>query len=348
MKASSWKQLSDAKKLALALTVSVVSVVLICILTLSAETLACIRSISLKFLVAAAAAHMLSWLFTALRIRSLSVALGTKISFKEALKAVIAGLFPAAITPTMLGGEPVRAYMLHKSGMSVGNATAVVLSERILDALFFLLTLPFAFAVFFGVLRSGAATSGLQHVLMSVAISVLALTFLAVLVVVIFMLKPETLKKASSSLQNFVKRIIGRAGFENPRQERLLEKAAREIENFKSGLLMLLRHKKSMLEGMFSTVLHWCVDFSTPSLILMGFGASAAYVKLFAAQVIIIILTILPTPGGSGVAEFGALTFFSPFVSVSLLGPLIIGWRLVTYYTNIVVSGVLQYKLLRA
>lgn len=348
METTSRKQLSDAKKLVFALAVSIVSIALICVLTLSAETLTYIRNISLQFLVAAAIAHILSWLFAALRIRALSAALGTKIRLKESFKAVVAGLFPAAVTPTMLGGEPVRAYVLHKSGLSAGNAAAVVLSERILDVFFFLLMLPFAFVVFFGVLRSGTATSGLQRILTSVMISVLVLLLLGVLTALIGMLRPEVFKKASLPLQNFIKRVVGRISAKDSKRERLLEKVAREIENFKNGLLMLLRRKKSIADSMFFTALHWCVDFSTPSLILLGLGARPAFVGLFAAQVIIVVLTMLPTPGGSGVAEFGALTLFSPFVSVSLLAPVIVAWRLVTYYVNIVVSGALQYKLLRA
>ncbi|HIH77718.1 MAG TPA: hypothetical protein HA341_02170, partial [Halobacteria archaeon] len=37
-----------------------------------------------------------------------------------------------------MGGEPIRVYMLSKKGFSIGDSTAVIVGERILDMIFFI------------------------------------------------------------------------------------------------------------------------------------------------------------------------------------------------------------------
>ena len=61
-----------------------------------------------------------------------------------------------------------------------------------------------------------------------------------------------------------------------------------------------------------------------------------------------IIVMIPTTPGSSGVAELGASALFSSFVNVSILGVFIVLWRFITYYLNIIISGVFQYKVLKS
>jgi uncharacterized protein (TIRG00374 family) len=48
---------------------------------------------------------------------------------------VVANLLIGAITPGQAGGEPVRIHELYKADMPVGDATAVVIMERVLDAI---------------------------------------------------------------------------------------------------------------------------------------------------------------------------------------------------------------------
>jgi len=56
---------------------------------------------------------------------------------------------------------------------------------------------------------------------------------------------------------------------------------------------------------------------------------------------------IIPiTPGASGIAELGAKTLFSLFVNSSVIGILILAWRALTYYLNLLIGGVVSIKLL--
>ena len=69
-------------------------------------------------------------------------------------------------------------------------------------------------------------------------------------------------------------------------------------------------------------------------------GADPKFLLSITSQIILAIIAILPlTPGGSGVAELSMSYLYSMFVPPTLLGPLVILWRVVTYFSNIVVGA---------
>ena len=88
------------------------------------------------------------------------------------------------------------------------------------------------------------------------------------------------------------------------------------------------------------TALIWMCDFLVPSALLAGMGANPKFLLSITSQIILAIIAILPlTPGGSGVAELSMSYLYSIFVPPALLGPLVILWRVVTYFSNIVVGA---------
>jgi hypothetical protein len=69
-------------------------------------------------------------------------------------------------------------------------------------------------------------------------------------------------------------------------------------------------------------------------------GANPDFLLSITSQIILAIIAILPlTPGSSGVAELSMSYLYSVFVPHSLLGPLVILWRVTTYFSNIVVGA---------
>ena len=88
------------------------------------------------------------------------------------------------------------------------------------------------------------------------------------------------------------------------------------------------------------TALIWMCDFLVPSALLVGMGADPKFLLSITSQIILAIIAILPlTPGGSGVAELSMSYLYSMFVPPLLLGPLVILWRVSTYFSNIVVGA---------
>ena len=94
--------------------------------------------------------NVLIWFIWGTRLMVLSNAIdkNVQIGLWRSTKIIIANFFLASISPSMAGGEPVRIYLLKEDGMSLGGATASVLGERLIDAIFVLICIPFALFIF--------------------------------------------------------------------------------------------------------------------------------------------------------------------------------------------------------
>ena len=75
-----------------------------------------------------------SWVVDALRLKILASAMGGQVKFLDALKVTVMGSFMAGVTPFDTGGEPLKVYFLHRRGLSIGAATAVVALGSFLHA----------------------------------------------------------------------------------------------------------------------------------------------------------------------------------------------------------------------
>jgi len=137
---------------AFSLTFSLSVILIILFFTLSETTFYRLSKTSVKyeFFLAAVLLNLAYWFFWAARLKVLSssVCKNINISLVDSMKIVVANLFLGCITPSTAGGEPIRIYLLKKKGLSSGSATASVLGERLLDAIFILLGVPFAFLIF--------------------------------------------------------------------------------------------------------------------------------------------------------------------------------------------------------
>jgi len=170
----------------ISLIISLISILILVIATISPTTLLCLTQIKPIYLVTAVVFHIISFFIWGARMKIMSKALGYNISFISSLEIVASNLFVAAITPSMAGGEPVRIYGLRHRGMPYGNATAVVLGERILDALLILLAIPIALYIFKDFLPKKY-----EIIFMATAIGF----FISIILLIYAMCYPESIKK---------------------------------------------------------------------------------------------------------------------------------------------------------
>jgi len=56
-------------------------------------------------------------------------------------------------------------------------------------------------------------------------------------------------------------------------------------------------------------------------------------------QIVIAVIMMIPlTPGSSGVAELSATSLYGLFVPSAIVGVFVVLWRLILYYSNIVIG----------
>ncbi|WP_292366348.1 MULTISPECIES: lysylphosphatidylglycerol synthase transmembrane domain-containing protein [unclassified Methanoculleus] len=326
MKKSQWKWLL--------VSISFSALVLAGVLyfTVDEMTIEYLSRVNPFYLALAVLLHIVSLGFWAFRIQKMSGSLGYRVRFRHCLNLVLANMLVAAVTPSQAGGEPVRVHELYRAGVPVGDATAVVIMERILDGI--VLGASGAFAILFLGSYWSSLTSGISGVSLIMYAAWIFIT-LFVLVFIYSVKNPDHLKRALKGLSRWIDRH-----WHLKRLEHLLETIDREVDNFNTGLVKFVNHGKSgLVWGFLFTTLFWLSEFAIASLLLVGLGQPPYFIESFVVQLIIAIVMMIPlTPGGSGVAELGATSLYSLFVPSSIVGVFVLLWRLILYYLNILLG----------
>ncbi|NYT19742.1 MAG: flippase-like domain-containing protein, partial [Methanosarcinales archaeon] len=151
------------KWLLISLLISAISIVLVLFYTIDPKTLELISNIRLEFLLAAVFLHFSSYVFWGLRTKTMCRSLGFNVGFSRSVEIVTSSTFLASVTPSSIGGEPLRVHLLNQDDVPVGNATAVVLGERLLDGVLIMMAAPLSLHLF----RRIMSSSGLDIVIMA-------------------------------------------------------------------------------------------------------------------------------------------------------------------------------------
>lgn len=330
----------------IALSLSII--VLILYFTIDAQTIRYLSQVSLRgefflFFGAAVGLNVLYWFIWGARLKVLSKAIDPQVhvSLWGATKIVIANQFLAGITPSVAGGEPVRIYLLHKDGLSTGGATAAVLGERLIDAIFILILVPFGFFVF---------KDRIDVKLISYGLSIGVVVF--VTGIILFALALKYPKKTKALLCGISERL-SRWSKKKNQKVNVVERIATEVDNFHNSMVLFLtKGKKAFLGAGVLTVLMWSTGFMIPSMILLGLGLPPFWVESYAAQALLLIIVMLPTtPGSSGVTELGMAALYGVLLGAShqyLLGVFVLLFRFITYHMNMICGAVFQYRIFKS
>ena len=318
--------ISQRKWLFISVGFSLFVLIVILFFTINENTLTYLREINPWILLLAFMTHLLTMCFWALRVQKMSGSLGYRIGFFYSLNLVFANLLAAAMTPAQAGGEPVRIHELYKADVPLGDATAIVIMERVLDGIALAGLAAFAMIVLTDQWKSlGTVSEIMVFVIWIFVAGCLVLFYLAIR-------RPDVVKRVVNRCTLFLTKT-----WENKRVEELLVRADREIDNFQSATIRFVHTAKGGLcWGMLFTLLYWVSEIVTASLILVGLGQPPLILESFVIQLILAILMMMPlTPGSSGIAEVGATSMYAIFIPAPIVGIFVVIWRVVLYYFNI-------------
>jgi uncharacterized protein (TIRG00374 family) len=330
---------SYKKWLITALIISVVSIILVTCLTFNSETLNALNKIKPEYILLAVLSHILLYYIWGLRIQVLCEALGHTIGSLKSTEIVISSAFLAAITPAFAGGELLKMHLLNKNQMPLGKATAVVVGERLLDALIIFACLPFALYVLADTLSNYKLD--LAFLIANI------LLFISLFIFIYAVWKPEKVKTIFHKILEKLAPLLSKKT--DTTLASIMERVDREIDHFHESVKIFFSEGKiGLFWGVVYTILFWVVDFLLLVLILEGLSQPQSIPTVFAAQVILAVIMIIPaTPGASGIAELGAVSIFSIFVSPSVLGIVVIAWRTMTYHLNLFLGGLMSLKVVK-
>ena len=317
---------SQVKWLYISVGFSLAVLVIILALTINENTLTYLTQINPWFLLLAFLTHLLTMCFWAMRVKMMSGSLGYRVGFWHSLNLVFANLLASAITPAQAGGEPVRVHELYKANVPLGDATAVVIMERVLDGIALAALAAFAMIFLTDQWKSlGTVSEVMVFITWFFVAGCLLLFYFAIR-------RPDVVKRVVARITRWLCKK-----WENSKVEQLLCRADKEIDNCQGATVRFVHTAKSGLAwGMLFTLLYWVSEIVTASLILVGLGQPPLLLESFVIQLILAILMMLPlTPGSSGIAEVGATSMYALFLPAGVVGIFVVLWRIVLNYFNI-------------
>jgi len=297
-------------------------------------TFEAIAEVNPLFLALALGMHISAWVVWSFRMKLMSDFLcgahtDGDLRLSQSLKIILASLFAACITPSQFGGEPVRIYLLRRSGLTVGDGTAIVFGERSLDFMVVMIGGAISFILFRTVIPRYSA----------IFTAVGIILILGVLLMVYGITRPDKLKR-------FIDWVFTKLKVH--KMERIRDKVYQELENFHEAHKKFQREgKKTIRLALLLTIAFWLIEFTIPSFLLLGLGVDPVWIYSIAAQFILVIIAAMPvSPGSSGISELSSAYLYHTLVSTPLLGIFTLLWRLSTYYTSLIVGAITGMKVI--
>jgi len=341
------KQKTMKLPIILSLSLSITIIIAILYFTVEVDDINTLitTQIRYEFFAIAVLLNVCYWMLWAVRMRILANTMEKrlKLSLWGSTQIVIANMFLACITPSMAGGEPVRIYLLNKEGMPFGCATAAVLGERLLDAVFVLIMVPFAFFVIQGL-------PGIQQIpFISTALLIGVIVFILFLALFIYaILKPDKTKK----ILIYINKKLSRFSKKKESTSKAINRISKEVDNFSKSMFSFAGERKALALASIVTVLFWSLGFLIPSFLLMGLGLPPFFVESFAAQVLLLIIIMMPTtPGSAGVAEISVLGLYGVIIGNTthpLLGVFVLLFRFITFHMNLIVGAIFMQRIFKS
>lgn len=318
----------------LSLGVSLVGIVWLNVRTVTPATLHLLRRANLLYVALAAGSVALAWLSEAWRIQVLLRLSGETVGVWRLVRIVLATFFAASVTPFASGQGPVQVYLLHREGPSVGRATAILSLRLFLTIVTFAVGIPLLLLFRLGITER-------VHALVNLAVGT---SFLLAVAFFLFLRSPHAV---AGAVHAFLARHL--SGLFHPgRLERLLDRLVAEVDEFTAALGRLDSRKMALLLlAAALTVLYWVFYFGAAPLLLLAFGRPFDPVRVMALQaVFFFVLSTIPLPGGSGLAELGFAQLFAHLLPAALVGVFVSLWRLITFHFSLATGALIFMGLL--
>ncbi|MDR0438938.1 MAG: flippase-like domain-containing protein [Methanocalculaceae archaeon] len=328
------------KWLWISIGLSIVILLVVMILTFNENTIESLKNLNPWFLLLAFSLHMTAMCIWALRIQIMCKSLGYPVPLWHCLNMICAGQLIASVTPSQIGGEPVRIHELYKAKVPITDAMIVILIERLMDAVLLVLGVVVGMCLF-SIAYSNEEIPGMviTAAWISTGFFVMLLTILAML-----LSRPQIIRKIVFKIAEF---------FTKKWDSKKIEKLTLRIDETINRLYMTFetfanRAKIGLVFGFLLTILFWACEYAIASVLLIGLDYPPNFLLSLVFQLIIAMILMIPTtPGGAGVAEISYAAFYSLILPSAVVGVFVVLLRLILYYSNLLIGFVASFLIVR-
>ena len=250
--------------------------------------------------------------------------LGEHISLKAAFETVALGRYYDALMPTGGGGQPFQIYWLTVNGYKPKTAAAM-------PATYFITRQ--AASIFLTVMTFLLAGNAVEPAVRYAAYAGLFFCCIIPVTELCFSLKPKAVTALISVLIRFGAKL---RLIRNP--EAASENALGTLQQYHEGFVLIARNRMLTAKLLFLSLLCRIALCSMPFFVLRTLGCPSAFPDIFAATVYIYsAVTLIPTPGNSGVSEGAFYLVFSEIGTSGIFWAMLL-WRLLCYYSFLLVG----------
>ncbi|MEL7020691.1 MAG: lysylphosphatidylglycerol synthase transmembrane domain-containing protein, partial [Bacteroidota bacterium] len=282
------------------------------------ETLYTLQDRSPIYLVFALLLLLLMWIFNATRLYIWGRFLDVNPPFWKLFRISVATDLGSAVTPTLVGGAPIKVGMLTQTGFRLGVATTLIALNGIEDICFFVLIIPISLTL---------TDSWNSPVLLELYNSVQQYlpriaTYVVVSLIVLLLL--------NAMLRHF-------SSFRLPKWhlgQRISDKLQQIRKDF--GAVFKLIGERGwwvFALSVLATCGQWLSRFAILITVVLALDINEHLLELFSLQwMVYLSMSFVPTPGATGGAEVIFYYVFQSLLPEQWIGVVVASWRFLTYY----------------
>jgi len=283
----------------------------------------------LYWIAAAFGCMILYWAIDAAILHVIAGGLLEHQPLKDTIRVTMIGQFFNAITPLSGAGQPVQAYVMVKDGVKPGHAASIIIIKTILHQLIIVLYSLTAFA-----LRGSLFADSIKHFyflyVLGLLINIAFLLFYA-----LFIYNKTVAKKVLLIIFRLLKRL------KLKKAEIWQAKVENELESFGEGASMIKTNRGIVIKLIIYQFVQFTFYFAIPWFIHLAVESNSvnALDMITAQSMIILISLLVPSPGATGGVEGLSYLFYGMFFRQGYIIPVILIYRLLTYYSSIILGG---------
>lgn len=255
--------------------------------------------------------------------------------FTNSIKITMIGQLFNNLTPFSTGGQVMQVYEMGKSGKRTSDSLSILsmkfLVQQIMMMLFTVIVLIFQFNHFQYLFNQYLVIG-----IIGVSINVILLTFL-----IAAGTKKEVIMKIAKPIFKLLSKIrIGKFKLIKEPEERL-ENFEKSVENYNEQFKIIKNHKimvlKMSIAGLIQAITYYAITFA----VYKTFGnVGANFWEIVTRQTFLVLLvSIVPTPGAGLGAEGGFLLIFGPIFKQGTINLGVLFWRIYTFYLPIFIGA---------
>ncbi|HEX2985655.1 MAG TPA: lysylphosphatidylglycerol synthase transmembrane domain-containing protein [Caproiciproducens sp.] len=290
-----------------------------------------IHDFKILWLIAGFLCMILDLVFDAVLIYIFTKNIQEDYTARRAFKVCMVGHLYSAVTPFQSGGQPMQIYVMNKQGVDPGLATSAMVQK------FFIyqtgITLYSLFAIIFQLRYFRNTLNPLMWWL--AAVGFVAQIAVAMLLLV-FSFNPRVTHKVLTLAGKLLSKLHLIKDYETT-----LSAWEKQLESFHVSNQYLYKNRLLVLKTYGLTFLQLTSLFAVSYCIFRAFNiGSVSPVNMICSQAFVtMVSSLIPLPGAAGASEGSFAVFFSSFFTSGTLKSAILVWRIITYYSVILISA---------